>query len=286
MLTEARTDAVGREQDSPDNDTARALTELSDARKRGQPLSSASKTLALLAALGTHGRSFGVTEVAMDIGVPKSTAHRLLKTLEEHRFVARTGSRYRAGARLFELSEVARWSEYGELRDAAYRPLNWLFERSGAIAVHLAVLRDQDVMYLDKITSPEGTRLPSRVGGRFPATCTALGKAILAFSATAVVEQVLGAPLARATPFSVTARPQLMDQLDQARSATFAVEREEACQGAGCVAAPVLRNAEAIAAVSLSMPAVGSRAGRDQNLPYGKLAAEAAAAVADMLPTD
>jgi IclR family transcriptional regulator, acetate operon repressor len=286
MLTEARTDAAGREQASPESDTSSVLTEFSDAGKRGQSLSSASKTLALLAALGTHGRSFGVTEVALDIGVPKSTAHRLLKTLEEYRFVARTGSRYRAGARLFELCEVARWSEYGELRDAAYRPLIWLFERSGAIAVHLAVLRGQDVMYLDKVTRVEGTRLPSRIGGRFPATCTALGKAILAFSATAVVEQVLGAPLARATPFSITARPQLMDQLDQARSTSFAVEREEACQGARCVAAPILRNAEAIAAVSLSMPAEGSRAGRDQNLSYGKLAAEAAAAIAAMLPTD
>jgi DNA-binding IclR family transcriptional regulator len=286
MLTEARTEAVGREQVSSKSDTAEVLTGFSNAGKRGQPLSPASKMLALLAALGTHGRSFGVTEVAMDIGVPKSTAHRLLKTLEEYCFVARTGSRYRAGARLFELSEVARWSEYGELRDAAYRPLIWLFERSGAIAVHLAVLRGQDVTYLDKITRPSGTRLPSRIGGRFPATCTALGKAILAFSATAVVEQVLEAPLARATPFSVTTRPQLMDQLDQARTTSFAVEREEACQGAVCVAAPILRNAEAIAAVSLSVPAVGSRAGRDQNLPYGKLAAEAAAAVAGMLPTD
>jgi hypothetical protein len=168
MLTEARIHAVGGEQVSPEIDSARGLTELSDAGRRGRPLSSASKTLALLAALGTRGRSFGVTEVAMDIGVPESTAHRLLKTLEEYRFVARTGSRYRAGARLFELSEVARWCEYGELRDAAYRPLIWLFERSAAIAVHLAVLRGQDVMYLDKITCPEGTRLPSRIGGRFP----------------------------------------------------------------------------------------------------------------------
>ena len=47
--------------------------------------------------------------------MPKSTAHRLLKTLEEHGFVARVGSRYRVGGRFFELSEAARWSQYGEL---------------------------------------------------------------------------------------------------------------------------------------------------------------------------
>ena len=79
--------------------------------------SSASKILALLEALAKIETStFGVTEVAAAIGVPKSTAHRLLKTLEEHGFVARAGSRYRMGGRLVELGEAARLHRPGPAR--------------------------------------------------------------------------------------------------------------------------------------------------------------------------
>jgi IclR family acetate operon transcriptional repressor len=248
--------------------------------------SSASKTLALLEAISkARGNSFGVTEVAANIGVPKSTAHRLLKALEEHGFVGRSGSRYRVGGSFFELSEAARWSEYGELRDVASRPLNMLFERSDAIAVHLATLSGRDVLYLDKVTRPAGTRLPSRVGGRFPATCTALGKAILAFSPRSTVLDVIGQPLTRVTPYSVALRKQFLDQLAKAHAVGYAIEREEACHGTICVAAPVLREGEAIAAVSLSVSTAGlSRAGDAGLDAYGKLALEAAARITSLLP--
>ncbi|ANQ75876.1 MULTISPECIES: helix-turn-helix domain-containing protein [Rhodococcus] len=134
--------------------------------------SSASKALELLEVISkARGNSFGLTEVAADIGVPKSTAHRLLKTLVEHGFVGRSGSRYRVGGTFFELSEAARWSEFGELRDVASGPLNWLFERSNADAVHVATLSGRDVLYLDKITRPAGTgcRAESAVASQLPA---------------------------------------------------------------------------------------------------------------------
>jgi DNA-binding IclR family transcriptional regulator len=248
--------------------------------------SSASKALAMLEAISrARGSSFGVTEVAADIGVPKSTAHRLLKTLEEHGFVGRSGSRYRVGGSFFELSEAARWSEFGELRDIAARPLNWLFERSDAAAVHLAVLSGRDVLYLDKITRPAGTRLPSRVGGRFPATCTALGKAILAHSPRETVADVIGQPLTRVTPYSVALRKQFVGQLASAHGAGFAIEREEACHGTVCVAAPVLSEGVAVAAISLSVPtAVAGRGGAADLDSLGRLAIEAAAQVSRSLP--
>jgi DNA-binding IclR family transcriptional regulator len=248
--------------------------------------SSASKALAMLEAISkARGNSFGVTQVAAGIGVPKSTAHRLLKTLEEHGFVGRSGSRYRVGGSFYELSEAARWSEYGELRDVASRPLNWLFERSDAIAVHLATLSGRDVLYLDKVTRPAGTRLPSRVGGRFPATCAALGKAILAYSPRATVIDVIGQPLARVTPYSVALRKQFVDQLATAHAAGYAIEREEACHGTICVAAPVLRDGTAIAAVSLSASTAGvARSGEGSLDAYGRLAVEAAAQITRLLP--
>lgn len=248
--------------------------------------SSASKALALLEAITRHrGATFGVTEVATDIGVPKSTAHRLLKTLEEHGFVGRSGARYRVGGTFYELVEAARWSEYGDLRAASPRALGWLFERADAIAVHIAVLSGGDVLYLDKVTRPAGTRLPSRVGGRFPASCTALGKAMLAFSPPDTVQAVLDRPMARATPYSVVQRRQFVEQLAVARRLGYAVEREESCHGTVCVAAPVIHEGQPVAAVSLCVPTMGLGRAAEQRLgSFGRLAGEAAVKVAEMLP--
>lgn len=247
--------------------------------------SSAAKTLALLTALmKAKDGTLGVTEAAVQVGLPKSTAHRLLKVLEEHGFVSRAGARYRIGGRFFTLSEVARRCEHGELRDAAYRPLAQLFERTDAIAVHLAVLGGRSVFYVDKVMRPEGTRLPSRVGGRFPATCTGLGKAMLAFSDPAVVETVLAQPLPRPTPYSVTAPRQLIDQLETARETGYAVEREEACHGTVCVAAPILQEGRPAAALSICVSTASVARGREGRLAaLGRLAVETAAVVTGLL---
>lgn len=218
-------------------------------------LSSVSKALAILEVIAAAGgEPVGVSEVACDAAMPKSTTHRLLQTLEAHGFVGRAGSKYRIGNRFFELSEAARWSEYGDLRDVASDPLAWLFDRAGA-TVHFAVLKERDVLYLDKITFGGGCRLPSRVGGRFPATCTALGKAILAFSEPSVVADVLRAPLARATPYSIRSPQVLVDQLREARLTGFSYEVEEARLGSACVAAPVIHDDKVVAAISLATAA-------------------------------
>jgi DNA-binding IclR family transcriptional regulator len=250
--------------------------------------SSAAKTLTVLAALAEAGGTpVGVTDLALGVGLPKSTTHRLLKVLEERGFVSRAGARYRIGGTFFELSEVARWSDHAVLRDAAYRPLVRLFERSEAIAVHLGVLRGTSVFYVDKLMRPEGTRVPSRVGGRFPATCTGLGKAMLAFSDDALIDEVLREPLARPTPYSVATRRQFVDQLAQARADRFAVEREESCQGTICVAAPILHDGVAVAALSITVSSAHLVRGPQGRLAMlGKLAVDTAAVVSSLLPAD
>lgn len=241
-------------------------------------LSSASKVLALLdAVVCADGGVVGVSEVAAAMGLPKSTTHRLLKTLEEHRFVGRVGSKYRMGGRFCELVETTCWSDYGELRTVADEPLSWLFERTGK-TVHLAVLTGQDVLYLEKLTGAGGTRLPSRVGRRFPATCTALGKAILAFSEPAVVAAALRPPFRRSTPYSIVSPQQLVPQLVEARSTGVSYEHEEARLGSTCVAAPIVRDGRAVAALSMSLP--GARAA---DAGDSKLVRDAAAQISRLL---
>lgn len=112
---------------------------------------SASKVLDLLEAVAARDRPVGLSEMSIATGIPKSTAHRLLKTLESHHLIGRVGSKYQLGEHLADLGDGARTAAYGRLIDAACEAMGWLFERTGTI-VHVGVLKGTDVMLVDKIT--------------------------------------------------------------------------------------------------------------------------------------
>ena len=229
--------------------------ELEDSPHDGSLGSSASKVLVVLDAVAhAKGKAIGVSELATDLAMPKSTTHRLLKALEEHGFVGRTGHKYCIGTHYAEFSECARdrTATYrADLREAALKPIEWLFERAGA-TVHLAVLDGTDVYYVEKVSGASGLRIPSRVGGRMPATCTALGKAMLAFSTPTTVGRTLQMPLPRATPRSIRSPRLLLQQLADIRDSGVAEEHEESRLGVSCIAAPILQNGHAVASISLS----------------------------------
>lgn len=216
------------------------------------PQSAVSKALTLLELLAEwKGGSATLSELARAAGLPKSSTHRLLRELELHDLVDRVGLKYRVGGRFFEMSLSARWSQHGHMRDVAAPILEQLYERT-RLTVHLAVLQGRDVLYLEKITAPHGSGIPSRVGGRMPATCTALGKALLAYSPPAVVRAALVGEVARPTKWSPREPTLLLEQLRLAASTGAAHEHDEAKVGLSCVAAPVLIGTRPLAAISLS----------------------------------
>jgi DNA-binding IclR family transcriptional regulator len=91
-----------------------------------------------------------------------------------------------------------------------------------------------------------------------PATCTALGKALLAYSDVSVLRSVLSKNLPRASARSIVVPRVLMEQLAEIRSQGYAYDYEESQAGLFCVAAPVLRDGKSVAAISLAR--IGSSA--------------------------
>ncbi|MER2135021.1 MAG: IclR family transcriptional regulator [Arthrobacter sp.] len=217
------------------------------------------KALRLLDAFGTASQQVGVSELARQAGIHKSTAFRLLTTLAQGGFIDRVGSKYRLSWRVFELGNRVEHCAPQGLRDLALPYLSELFTVSGR-TVHLAVLNGPDVVYLEKIHSHKSTRLPTAIGGRMPATCSALGKAILAFSDKTVVDPVLAIPLPRFTQYSITQTSRLIAQLHKVQQEGVAYDREEVALGLTCVAAPVIRHGRAVAAISVSSPTNGFNA--------------------------
>lgn len=196
-----------------------------------------------------------VTEIAARTGLHKSTAHRILMALEYNGLIRQTPEtgHYHLGVKLFGLGNqaVARLS----LRDVAKPYLIRLMEETKE-TVHLAVLDEGQVLYLEKVEGPHALRIPSRVGRRIPTHCTSLGKAMLSCLEEPQVKQQLQGPRLKAyTPHTVKNLDQLLEDLAQIRQRGYAVDNEEIELGLRCVGAPIRDySGDMVGAVSVAGP--------------------------------
>jgi DNA-binding IclR family transcriptional regulator len=218
------------------------------------PVGVISKVLLILEALQGSSAGLGLKAVCDLTGIHKSTAHRFLKHLERERYLIRTeAGAYLIGPRLSQMS--TRGNHQATLQSVA-RPILWELWKSTQETVNLAVLDQGTVLYVDVIESPHEFRLSSRVGARRSLHATALGKALAALLPAERRESVLSAiKFERATPKTVINLVQFRQELAKVRRQGYAVDDEEAVQGARCVSAPILNSdREAVAAVSVSGP--------------------------------
>lgn len=191
-----------------------------------------------------------LAQIVRRTGLPRSSAHRMLERLVQLRWLRRSGRDYELGMRLVELGSLAVHQD--RLHKAAIPKLHELHAATGLV-VHLAVLDGSDVVYMEKVGNRMAAALPSRVGGRQLAHCTALGKAMLAFAdegGTALDADLLP----RQTKYSISTPGQLRNELLKVRSRGIAFDREESLAGFGCVAAPIGDPGEAVAAISVCGP--------------------------------
>ncbi len=185
-----------------------------------------------------------LAQIVRRTGLPRSSAHRMLERLVQLRWLRRTGRDYELGMRLVELGSLA---VHQDRLVRAATPLLADLHRATGLVVHLAVLDGSDVVYLEKIGDRMISAIPTRVGGRQPAHCTAVGKAILAYDG----EETEVDLQTRLTKYSISSTGQLTAELAKVRAHGVAYEREEALLGFGCVAAPIGNPGEAVAAVSV-----------------------------------
>ncbi len=187
-----------------------------------------------------------LAQVVLRTGLPRSSAHRMLDRLVQLRWLRRNGRDYELGMRLVELGSLA---VHQDRLHRAATPLLHELHHSTGLVVHLAILDGTDVMFLDKVGDRIATAIPTRVGGRQPAHCAAVGKAMLAYAERPDVD--LGT---RKTKYSIGSLAQLSAELGKVRAHGIAYDREELVPGFGCVAAPIGCPGEAVAAVSVCGP--------------------------------
>jgi DNA-binding IclR family transcriptional regulator len=226
-----------------------------DRDEEGQASTVVGRLEAILASFDGCDRALSLSEISHRVGLPKSTVHRLANQLCAVGWLERNSGGYRVGLKLLELGSVA--LQRTGLREAAYKHLHSLALRTGLV-VHLGILDHGEVVYLDRVTTTR-VSLPTRVGGREPAYCTALGKVMLAFEDPARQAPAL-ASTRRRTEFTIIEPRAIQAALDSARRTGIAYDREEAYKGLGCVASPIRSGERVIGAVSVTGPIARIRA--------------------------
>jgi len=229
---------------------------------------SVEKALDLLLHLAGAG-SAGVTELARAVGLPKSTAHRLLAALGRRGLVERDEQgRYRPGIRLVALGLGVLDREPVV---AAARPVLEAEAAALGETIFLAGARSGRLVVLDKVEGTGFLRAAPRVGEEVPAHATATGKLYLAFAPHALAGRA--AALARFTPRTCTARSALEREVARVRRRGWAANREEWVPGLAVVAAPVRADGRMHGVVALAAPAVRLPAAQQHRLAARLLAA-------------
>jgi IclR family transcriptional regulator, acetate operon repressor len=212
-------------------------------------IQSVDRSLVILEHLSRGPQS--VSEVAEALEIHKSTAFRLLATLETRGFVSQEAERgkYRLGMALVHLAATVT-ADLDLVRLA--RPICELLSETVQETVNLAVLEQNEVINLDQVIGSSAIVSMNWVGKRNPLTCTSTGKVLLAFSPDA--KKYLK-KLEPCTKYSITDDQQLEKQLEDIRINGYSFTIEELELGLSAVAAPIWSSKnEVIASVCISGP--------------------------------
>ncbi len=213
---------------------------------------SVDRALTILELLARVGEA-GVTEIAGDLGVHKSTAFRLVSTLESHRLVEQTSDRgrYRLGVGVLRLAG-ATTARLDLVQEA--RPVCRKLAADTGETVNIAVLSESSALYLDQIAGSSALQPHNWVGQHIPLHATSNGKVLLSGLDDQRVTEVLG-NLSRYTSATITKKGKLRTELALVREQGYAVAVDELEEGLTAMAAPI-RNAhgDVVASMSVSGP--------------------------------
>lgn len=214
------------------------------------------KAVRLLLHLGEYGPEMGITQLAGELSLNKTTVHRLLNAMEKFELIEKNpqSERYRLGVKLHELG--CRALDSRSLRGEAHSFLAELSRRTNESA-SLAIPGAGGVICLDRVDCLDSiitARTP--VGGRFHPHCTAAGKAILAYLPDSEIQAMIksnGMPIF--TSSTICKYAALMNDLDLTRHRGYACDREELERGLTGIAAPIFtRSGDLVAAIGLAGP--------------------------------
>jgi IclR family transcriptional regulator, blcABC operon repressor len=195
------------------------------------------RAAALLELLGQVQEPLGLSELARRLDLPKSTVANLCSALEQSRLVRKVDGRYELGLRILELAAgYTSGDVISHFRQLA-QDLRWASQET----INLATLDGTDVVFLARHEGTQPIRLAPGIGRRQPATCNALGKAILSEMdpAELAVRYADRSAFQILTPHSISSIAELTEDIEATKARGYADDREENSIGLVCYSVPV-----------------------------------------------
>lgn len=211
------------------------------------------RAIEILEALDVSRRGMSILEISRKLGIPRSTAHILMLTLEKYGYVSKTQSQrnYMLGMKVYHLGREMMRNQH--LPQIALEPMKWLTAKS-RLTCHLAVLENGQAVYVQKVEGPGFIRFDTRVGKRTNLHCTSVGKVLLAFSEEAQRKEFFVAQtFARYTRKTITTAQELKAELVRVKNQGYALDDQEEELEVRCLAVPVFNpRGELLAALSVT----------------------------------
>jgi IclR family transcriptional regulator, KDG regulon repressor len=209
----------------------------------------------VLRCLSREKAYFKISEIAHLLHLDRSTTYRVLLSLEKCGFVEKdkkTGE-YSLGITAFEIGNT--YLRQTDLIQVS-KPIMADLASRVRETVHLAVLSDTEIVYVDKVDSPRSLGVMSKIGQRAPLYRTALGKVLLAFrpeeERSRIISEIRLKPSTRNT---ITSKRKLVEELEETRKRGYALDRRESEEDIECIGAPIRDHlGGVIAALSISGP--------------------------------
>jgi DNA-binding IclR family transcriptional regulator len=217
------------------------------------PVPSLERALSVLECLAQSKRGFSLSEISRRLGIPKSSAHLILITLERRGFLQKRtqNGKYCFGLQLLSLSRSA--LENLDLREEAIPFLQSLMQKSG-LTVHMAVLERNEAVIIEKVEAPGLVRLASWIGRRLDVNCTAVGKALISFLPDDQLDDFIRTGrFARHNSRTIVSKSALKREVTSVRQLGYALDNEEDEPGLRCIGAPIFdETLKAVAAISVA----------------------------------
>jgi DNA-binding IclR family transcriptional regulator len=215
-------------------------------------LISLDKSLRVIDLLSKNPQGLNLPELSGLLNFPKSTLHHILHTLLPYEYVIKDPEtrKYSLGFKFLAIGRVI--LDNMDIRKIARKYLLELHDECKE-AVHLAILRNGKVIYIDKTDTPGGLSLATYIGFATDPHAAAGGKVLLSeLSRKEIVDLYRGRPLKVYGKNTITDRNHLFEELKKVRNLGYAIDDEEYYEGVRCVAAPVRAGGEIVAALSIT----------------------------------
>ncbi|MGD6943194.1 IclR family transcriptional regulator [Cytobacillus gottheilii] len=213
------------------------------------------RALTLLNVLSEYPNGIQITRLAEQVGLSKSTVHRLLSTLIDMNYVSKDTEtdKYKIGFQIIYISRNV-------LNNIELIPISkpFLKKLSSDVneTIHLCMEDKGEVVYIDKIESNQTIRMYSRIGSRAPMYCTGVGKVLLSGKDQEQFEEIAAkTDFITRTENTIRSRDELKREVETIRAQGYALDNIENEEGIRCIAAPIYDyTGKIIASFSISGP--------------------------------